>query len=99
MLLNIFTVSVVADIGLWIIIICVPYAENGIIKDIGQRKLELLLGLIKEETLVFIIDTSPGMSTEVEALDKFIQYIARSSSPASYKFVLATVGKDGNNPE
>lgn len=99
MLLNIFTVSVVADTGLWIIFICFPYAENGIIKDIGQRKLELLLGLIKEETLVFIIDTSPGMSTEVEALDKFIQSVSRSSSPASYKFVLATVGKDGNNPE
>lgn len=71
--------------------------QNGIIKDIGQRKLELLLGLIKEETLVFIIDTSPEMSTEVEALDKFIQSVARSSSPASYKFVLATVGKDVEN--
>lgn len=80
-----------------IIIICFPYAENGIIKEIGQRKLELLLGLIKEETLVFIIDTSPGISTEVEVIDKFIQSVARSSNPTSYKFVLATVGKDGNN--
>eukprot|EP00105_Crassostrea_gigas_P045837 XP_019929985.1 PREDICTED: von Willebrand factor A domain-containing protein 7-like [Crassostrea gigas] len=71
--------------------------QNGIIKDIGQRKLELLLGLIKEETLVFIIDTSPGMSTEVEALDKFIQSVARSPSTVNYKFVLATVGKDVEN--
>lgn len=96
---SIIVISVVTAIGLWIIIICFQYAENGIIKDIGQRKLELLLGLIKEETLVFIIDTSPGILTEVEVLDKFIQSVARSSNPTSYKFVLATVGKDGNNPE
>ncbi|XP_062605379.1 von Willebrand factor A domain-containing protein 7-like [Saccostrea cucullata] len=71
--------------------------ENGLIKHIGSWKLKILLGAIKEQTLIFVIDTSPVMKGEVELIKKVIQAAVQdtmSSRTTSYKFILATVGKD-----
>nr|XP_022338674.1 uncharacterized protein LOC111134137 [Crassostrea virginica] len=68
--------------------------QNGIISEIGPQKLKLLLGLIKQETIVFVIDTSPRILPEMENLNNFIQNTLKDSSGTEYTFVLVTVGKD-----
>ncbi|XP_061182849.1 von Willebrand factor A domain-containing protein 7-like [Saccostrea echinata] len=69
--------------------------ENGLIKHIGLWKLKNLLETIKEQTLIFVIDTSPDMKREVESIKKVIQAAVQDmmSSRTSYHFMLVTVGK------
>lgn len=75
----------------------VNFAESGLLKEIGLRKLEILLGAVKEETLIFIIDTSSQMKPDIESLKSIIQTTAKdqSSSHTIYKFMVVTVGNEG----
>lgn len=75
----------------------VHFAESGLMKEIGFRKLEILLGAVREQTWIFIIDTSPQMKPEIESLKSIIQTTTKdqSSSHTIYKFMLVTVGNEG----